>query len=157
MCTRSKAWRMIASPSEVYPAGKLQWHFNYGFHFRNSLWLAFAAGFAVLRGLLIVTVGTMDSFWPGDNPFRAVEGLMGGIQGRGLGARVCLAFQGLSCWEASVTLYLSFPFYTWSMTGICSWFCSPEGVINDSCENYGFFLTWGWPFQDCGGWLAGCV
>lgn len=43
------------------------------------------------------------------------------------------------------------------MTGICSWFCSPEGVINGSCENYGFFLTWGWPFQDCGGWLAGCV
>ena len=30
-------------------------------------------------------------------------------------------------------------------------FCSPEGVINSSCGHYGFFLTWGEPFQDCGG------
>ena len=37
--------------------------------------------------------------------------------------------------------YLWFRFY---------WFCSPEGVINSSCWNYGFFLFWGQPFQGCG-------
>ena len=26
---------------------------------------------------------------------------------------------------------------------ICRRFCSPEGVNNSSCGNYGFFLTWG--------------
>ena len=30
-----------------------------------------------------------------------------------------------------------------SMTAIYSRFCSPEGVINSSCWNYGSFLTWG--------------
>ena len=28
------------------------------------------------------------------------------------------------------------------VVSICSRFCSPEGVINSSCGNYGFFLTW---------------
>ena len=51
--------RVRVSPSEVYPAGKLQWHFTCGFDFRYSLWLPFEAAFAVLKGLLIVTVGTM--------------------------------------------------------------------------------------------------
>ena len=51
--------RVRVSPSEVYHAGKLQWHFTCGFDFRYSLWLPFEAAFAVLKGLLIVTVGTM--------------------------------------------------------------------------------------------------
>ena len=29
-----------------------------------------------------------------------------------------------------------------SMIAIFRWFCSPEGVINSSCGNYGFFLAW---------------
>ena len=40
-------------PSGVYLAGGLQWHFACGFDF---------SGFAVLRGLLMVSVGTMASF-----------------------------------------------------------------------------------------------
>ena len=36
------------------------------------------------------------------------------------------------------------------MIVIFSWFCSPQGDINSSCGNYGFFLTWGEPFQGCG-------
>ena len=48
-----------------------------------------------------------------------------------------LAFQGLSRWEASVTLYLWFRFL--GMIAICRRFRSPEGVINSSCRNYVFF------------------
>ena len=36
--------------------------------------------------------------------------LMGCAQGRELGVRAGLAFRGLSCWEASLTLYLRFRF-----------------------------------------------
>ena len=91
-------------------------------------------GFAVLKGLLIVPVGTMGFFWPGVNPYgrlqwrlrsmvlqswamgsfrpgfgpsRAVGELMGCVQGRKLFARArlaCLAFRGLSCWWHSVEL-----------------------------------------------------
>ena len=43
-----------ALPSEVYPAGKLQWHFTCGFNF--SLWLPFVGGFAVLKGLNLRTL-----------------------------------------------------------------------------------------------------
>ena len=64
--------RVRASPSEVSPAGKFQWHFTCGFDFRHGLWLPFVAAFAVLRGLLMVPVGTMGPFWPGDSPFRAL-------------------------------------------------------------------------------------
>ena len=35
ICPKSKARRTRASPSEVYPAGKLQWHFTCGFNFRG--------------------------------------------------------------------------------------------------------------------------
>ena len=41
-----------ASPSEVYPAGKLQRHFTCGFDFRHSLWLSFVAAFSALKGLI---------------------------------------------------------------------------------------------------------
>ena len=40
------------SPSDVYPAGKLPWHFACGFDFIHSLWLPFVAAFAVLKGLI---------------------------------------------------------------------------------------------------------
>ena len=47
------AWCVRTSPSEVYPAGKLQWHFTCGFDFRNSLWLPFKAAFPVLKVLIL--------------------------------------------------------------------------------------------------------
>ena len=59
LCSGSRAVCPGASPSEVYPAGKLPWHFTCGFDFRPSLWLPFEATFAVLKGLLKVPVGTM--------------------------------------------------------------------------------------------------
>ena len=51
------------------------WHFTCGFDFRNNLWLPFGAAFTVLRGLLIVPVGTLGLCWPGDSPFQDVGGL----------------------------------------------------------------------------------
>ena len=59
LCSGSRAVCPGASPFEVYPAGKLPWHFTCGFDFRPSLWLPFEATFAVLKGLLKVPVGTM--------------------------------------------------------------------------------------------------
>ena len=53
-CSRSRARRVRALPSEVYPAGKHQWDFTCGFVFRHSLWLPFAATFAVLKGLNLI-------------------------------------------------------------------------------------------------------
>ena len=47
----SKVESSARAPSEVNPAGKLQWHFTCGFDFRHSLWLPFVAAFAVLKGL----------------------------------------------------------------------------------------------------------
>ena len=46
-------------PLKVYLAGKLLSPFTCGFNFGNSLRLPFAAGFTVLKRLLIVPVGTM--------------------------------------------------------------------------------------------------
>ena len=62
LCPKSRPRRVGASPSEVYPAGKLQWHFTCGFDFRHSLWLPFVAGFAVLKGLMVFNQhGVWDS------------------------------------------------------------------------------------------------
>ena len=52
-CAMSRVRLARASAFEVYYAGKLQWHFTYGFDFRHSLWLPFVAAFAVLKGLNI--------------------------------------------------------------------------------------------------------
>ena len=43
--------RVLASPSKVYPAGKLQWHFTGGSDFRHGLWLPFLAAFAVPKSI----------------------------------------------------------------------------------------------------------
>ena len=51
-CVESRELGAHASPSEVYPARKLQWHFTCGFDFRHSQWLPFVAAFAVLKGLM---------------------------------------------------------------------------------------------------------
>ena len=91
----------------------------------------FVAAFAVLRELLIVSVGTMGVLFNLGIALSMLWGrgdLMGCVQGRGLGKQARLAFRGLSCWEASVTLYLSFRFQTQTMIAICSRFCIPEGV-----------------------------
>ena len=78
VCPESRARCVPASPSEVYPAGKLRWHFTCGFNFGHGLWLPFEAAFVVLGGLIMVPVGAMDLSWPGDSPFRAVGGGGGG-------------------------------------------------------------------------------
>ena len=52
LCPKSRARRSCSPPSEVYPAGKLQWHFTCGFDGRHSLWLSFVTAFAVLKGLM---------------------------------------------------------------------------------------------------------
>ena len=62
-------------------------------------------GFAVLRVVLIVPVGTMGFFLTEVNPFKALGELMGCDESRELGARECLVFLGLSSWEAPVVLY----------------------------------------------------
>ena len=36
LCRQLRARHACASPSEVYPPGKLQWHFTCGFHFRHG-------------------------------------------------------------------------------------------------------------------------
>ena len=41
---------------QVYPAGKLQWHFTCGFGFRHGLWLPFATALAVLKGLSLIFI-----------------------------------------------------------------------------------------------------
>ena len=46
--------RVCASPSEVYPAGKPQWHLTCGFDFKHSLWLPLVTAFAVLKGLSVI-------------------------------------------------------------------------------------------------------
>ena len=120
LCPKSRGRRTRASPFEVHPAGKFQWHFTCGFDFRHSLWLPFVAAFAVLKGLLIVPVGTMGPFWPGDSPLQAVRGGGGGEWRKG--GRV------------PVMLYLWFRFWTYSMM--------EPGDNNSCCGNYGSFLIW---------------
>ena len=131
MGPKLRARRVCASLSEVYPAGKLQWHFTCGFGF--SLWLPFVAGFAVLKGLLIVPLGTMGSFEAVVNPFKAVGELMDCVQSQQLGARAprlprCILLGGF-------------------MIAICSQFCSSGWVINSSCGDYGFFWSWDLHFR----------
>ena len=51
-----------ALPSELCPAGRLQCCSSCGLDCEDGLCLLFAGDFAVLRGLLMVPVGTMGSF-----------------------------------------------------------------------------------------------
>ena len=95
---KSSARCARASPSWIYPAGKLQWHFTCGLDFGHSLWLPFKAVFVVVKGLLIVPVGTMGLCWRGDSPFQTARG---GGGGGACGLWACglarLSFRGLSC------------------------------------------------------------
>ena len=68
-CFQSREFLVRFFPFEIYPPGKLQWHFTYGFHFEHGLWLPFVTAFAV-KGILIVPVGNMGPFEPGDNTFQ---------------------------------------------------------------------------------------
>ena len=65
-----------ASPFEVYPSVKPWPRFACGFHFRHSPRLPFAAVLSVLKGLILVPVGTMGPCSPKDNPFKTVKGLV---------------------------------------------------------------------------------
>ena len=51
LCPKSRARYVRASPSEVFPAGKLQGHFTCGFDYRHSLWFPLEVAFVVLKGL----------------------------------------------------------------------------------------------------------
>ena len=51
-CVQTRELGAHASPFELYPADKLQWHFACGFDF--SLWLPFVAAFAALKGLNVL-------------------------------------------------------------------------------------------------------
>ena len=56
-----RAWApLLPGFALLYPTGRLQWRFACGFDFRHGL--PVVGGFAVLRGLLIVPVGTMRCF-----------------------------------------------------------------------------------------------
>ena len=68
-CFQSREFLARFSLSEVYPPGKLQWHFTYVFRFGHGLWLPFVTAF-VVKGLLIVPVGNMGHFEPGNNTFQ---------------------------------------------------------------------------------------
>ena len=35
LCAKARTWRTHVSPSQLYPAGKVQWHFTCGFDFRH--------------------------------------------------------------------------------------------------------------------------
>ena len=48
---KSKALLALASPSEVYTAGKFHWHFTCGFNFRYSLRLPFLAVSSISKRL----------------------------------------------------------------------------------------------------------
>ena len=77
--------RRVHLAFEVYHAGRLQWHFTCGFDFGHGLWSLFIAGFTVLKGLLVVPVGTMGYFSPSHKLFKAVGEPMGSVQSRELG------------------------------------------------------------------------
>lgn len=49
-CVHSRELGSRASLCEIYPTGKLQWHFT---SILDSLWLSFEAAFAVLKGLIL--------------------------------------------------------------------------------------------------------
>ena len=60
---KSRAPRKRALPYEVYPAGKLQWHFTCGFDFKHSLWLPFVGCFAILTVLKARVTSECQSVW----------------------------------------------------------------------------------------------
>ena len=122
---KSSARCARASPSWIYPAGKLQWHFTCGLDFGHSLWLPFKAVFVVVKGLLIVPVGTMGLCWRGDSLFQ----MAGGGGGGGLWT--------VSLWACAPLLSRFILLWHFSC------FCSPGGVIKSSCGNYGSLLAWG--------------
>ena len=62
--SKIKSWaRGPTSPSEAHPGGKFMWHFACGFRFRHYPRLPFAAVLSVLKGLIIVPMGTMGPFF----------------------------------------------------------------------------------------------
>ena len=71
-CVQGRELGARTSPSEVYPAGKLHWHFTCGLDFKHSLWLPFETAFAVLKELLVVPMGTMGLCQPGDNEWKVL-------------------------------------------------------------------------------------
>ena len=138
-------------------------------------------GFAVLKGLLIVPVGTMGFFWPGVNPYKTVNELMGCFQGRELrGTRAprLPRFILLGSFSGTYGLWLLIvPVGTmgsfWPGVSPCkavgefmgcvqgrglSWWKASVAlaVYGFAVLSYGFFSTWVWPFQGRGGAYGLC-
>ena len=97
---RGNLWAASSLKSRVrHGAFCLPWFtcgFVLRFRFRHSLWLPFVTGFAILGELLIVPVGTMDSFLPGVSPFRLL-GSLWAVPKIESSALVRLTFRVLSC------------------------------------------------------------
>ena len=93
----------------------------------GSLWLPFVAAFAVLRGLLMVPLGAMGPFWPGDGTFRAVGEVESLVHALLVPSKVSPA--GKLQWHFTC----GFNFRN-SMIAISGCYCSPEGV--KPCKYY---------------------
>ena len=66
-----------ASPSGIYPAGRLHWCFACRFDFGRGLGLPAVALLLLPMGLIMVPGGTMGLFLPWSNSFQAVRSLLG--------------------------------------------------------------------------------
>ena len=112
---------MCTSPSGVYLAGKLQWHFACGFNFGHSLRLTFVTTFVVLKRLGIALSG--------------LGGRVGCVQDQGLSVCVPRLLGFILLMGFSGALLVSVLDMVW--IAICGCFCGPGAP--------------GWPFPGWGG------
>ena len=125
LCPNSRAHCAGTSFSGICPAGKLQWHFTFGFEFRHGLWLLFGAASAVLKELLIVPVETMNLFSLGITLSGLWEGGGGGLWAVSKvesSTRVPCLLKFILLVNFSDTLLVV------SISDIWGCFCSSEGV-----------------------------
>ena len=98
---KSRARLMCTSPSGVYLAGKLQWHFACGFNFGHSLRLTFVTTFVVLKrlGIALSELGGACGLCPGSGAQRVCASPSGIYPADGLQwCFACFGFgYGLDC------------------------------------------------------------
>ena len=112
-------------------SGLCRYHWVFGLlvaPWGSGLWIGAACGFGGLRRF---------------GPFQT-GGVVVCVHSREPGARAprLLRFMLLASFSDTL-LVVSILDIVYDMIAICGHFCSPEGVINSSCGNYGSFLTWG--------------
>ena len=110
----------------------------------------------------MVPVGTMGSSWPGVSPFRAVVNLICCVQGRELRA-LRASFSGVYParglqWRFNSGFGFRYGLWLPFVAGFAVLGSGGAGLlmIPVGTMAYGFFLTWGWPFQGCGGACGLC-